>query len=280
MNYLEVVNRSAHPLPWAEGDNIPWNDPAFSERMLMEHLSQEHDAASRRFEIIDRHVAWIRQTVLHGFTTHILDLGCGPGLYSSRLAQAGHVCVGIDFSPASIRYASEHAQFAGLNCRYTCQDVRTAEFGSGYGLAMMIFGEFNVFRPTDARLILQKAYAALDPGGVLLLEPSTFDHVKAMGQEKPEWYTRQHGLFSDTPYLCLEDHYWDEHARVSTMRYFIVDAATAQVTRYASSQQAYTEEDLAVLLRDCGFSGVVFYPSLMGVGDSAQQMFMAVTARK
>lgn len=35
----------------------------------------------------------------------MLDLGCGPGLYSHRLATLGHRVHGIDFGPASIAYA-------------------------------------------------------------------------------------------------------------------------------------------------------------------------------
>ena len=59
---LDLVERKAVPEPWAEGDNIPWSESGFSGRMLAEHLSQEHDLASRRFEIIDRHTEWqIRQ---------------------------------------------------------------------------------------------------------------------------------------------------------------------------------------------------------------------------
>ena len=30
----DLVNRSMPPGPWEEGDNIPWNDPQFSRRML------------------------------------------------------------------------------------------------------------------------------------------------------------------------------------------------------------------------------------------------------
>ena len=39
----------------------------------------------------------------------VLDLGCGPGLYVHRLSAMGCECVGMDFSPASIRHASESA---------------------------------------------------------------------------------------------------------------------------------------------------------------------------
>src|SRR5512139_3854349 len=108
MNLLELTHLTT-PLPWQEGDNIPWNEAGFSERMLQEHLSQAHDAASRRFATIDRHVEWIHHEMLDGQTGHVLDLGCGPGLYTSRLAQLGHSCHGIDFSPASINYARETA---------------------------------------------------------------------------------------------------------------------------------------------------------------------------
>ena len=44
---LDIVDREPNPTPWSEGDNIPWDDSDFSERMLAEHLSQEHDLASR-----------------------------------------------------------------------------------------------------------------------------------------------------------------------------------------------------------------------------------------
>ena len=280
MNLIDLINRTKHPLPWAEGDGIPWNDPAFSERMLKEHLSQDHDAASRRFEKIDRHVAWIRQTVLHGFPTRILDLGCGPGLYSSRLAQYGHTCTGIDFSPASVRYAIERAQQLGLNCAFTCQDIREADYGSGYGLAMLIFGEFNVFKPADARLILKRAYDALSPSGSLLLEPSTFLHTENLGKQAASWYSVKSGLFFDAPHINMEDNHWDSATRTSTTRYFIVDAHTSQVTRYASTYQAYTDAELSALLEECGFSGVTFYPSMLGVPDEDQSGFIAVTARK
>ena len=158
MNLNEVVHRTMRPRPWAEGEKIPWNDPDFSRRMLKEHLTQAHDAASRRTPTIKKHVNWIHHSVLGDRPSHILDLGCGPGLYSSRLAALGHTCHGIDFSPASISYAKKHA---GKKCRFTQADVRTAEFGRGYDLAMFIYGEFNVFTKPDARGILKKAYEAL-----------------------------------------------------------------------------------------------------------------------
>ena len=90
MDLDDLVHRQSRPIAWQEGDNIPWSEPGFSTRMLREHLTQEHNAASRREALIDRHVAWIHEALLESRPAHVLDLGCGRGLYASRLARLGH----------------------------------------------------------------------------------------------------------------------------------------------------------------------------------------------
>ena len=95
LNLLGVLNRVPIPEPYSEGSKIPWDDLEFSKRMLKYHLSQDHDAASRRLNIIDKHVKFI-DTITAG-PTRMLDLGCGPGFYTSRLTSLGYRCRGIDF---------------------------------------------------------------------------------------------------------------------------------------------------------------------------------------
>ena len=46
MNLSDLIARKTPPDPWTEGEKIPWNNHAFSARMLHEHLSQEHNTAS------------------------------------------------------------------------------------------------------------------------------------------------------------------------------------------------------------------------------------------
>jgi SAM-dependent methyltransferase len=273
---LDLVRRAPMPEPWAEGDKIPWNDPAFSERMLVEHLSQLHDGASRRAGLIDRHVTWIHRQLLNERPSRVLDLGCGPGLYTSRLAELGHSCVGIDFSPASIRYAREHASAAGLDCIYHDGDLREVAFGSNFDLVMMIYGELNVFQPSHARAILRRAREALVPGGQLLLEVHTERAVRAMGEAPRSWITAERGLFWPRPHLRLDESFWDEKNRVATHRYAIIDAETAAVARYAETQQAYTDDEYHSLLARCGFTVTGIQPSLTGDSAGDGSLFVIV----
>ncbi len=280
MELSDLVTRTPRPAPWAEGEKIPWNDPGFSARMLREHLSQEHDAASRRYAVIDRQVEWLYKVQLGGRPAPVLDLGCGPGLYTSRLSGRGCQCIGIDFSPASIAYARQQARDGKLDCKYIEGDLRTTTFGHGFSLVMFIFGELNVFRPQEARLILQKAYKSLNQGGLVVLEPHTFEAVRALGEHPSNWYSASGGLFSEGPHLCLQENFWDETSCTATQRYFIVDVLTGAVTRYAFTTQAYTHEQYRSLLQECGFREVEFHPSLVGKESEETRDLLVVTARK
>jgi SAM-dependent methyltransferase len=246
--------------------------------MLEEHLSQKHDAASRRFDRIDHHMSWIDGEILSHRPSRVLDLGCGPGLYTERLARLGHECVGIDYSPASIEYARERARRSQLRCSYLEEDIRTAPYGKDFDLALLIFGEFNVFSPEDGRSILERARAALSRRGVLLLEVHTVSAVREIGERHPSWYTADSGLFSDRPHLCLRESSWETSGKTATERYFIVDAHTGVATRHGATIQAYSDAEYQSLLRDCGFARVDFRPSLSGEAEDVESHFFVVLA--
>lgn len=278
---LDVVERSREPAPWSEGDNIPWNDPEFSERMLAEHLSQEHDLASRRSETIDRHVLWIFAEILGSRPARLLDLACGPGFYTTRLARMGCECVGIDFSPASIRHAKETAAAdPDLSCTYHQADLRDGPFGEGFDLATMLYGQFNVFPRETGLEILRKARAALKPGGSLVLEFQSAELIRKAGEAGPSWYSTREGLFSAAPHLVLQENFWHAEARASTTRWLVIDARTGSVRSHALSNEAYTEEELAEALRSVGFQDVRGVTSLSGDATAGDEDLPVVVARR
>jgi SAM-dependent methyltransferase len=200
-------------------------------------------------------------------------------LYASRLAHFGHQVTGIDYSPASITYAQKQAARQDQSITYIHADIREADYGSGYDAALQIFGEINVFKPDDLRKILAKIHQALKPGGRLILEPHSFAVIKKMGQLPPSWHSSEGGLFSPAPHLVLTENFWDAEQRSATIRYFVVEAVSGNVIRYAQSLQAYTNEEYKNLLLSRGFDEIRFYPSLTGQPDPSQEALIAITAR-
>lgn len=240
---------------WQGAYKIPWDDPDFSRRMLREHLSQDHDMASRRTQWIDKQVAWIHEHLLGGKPSSILDLGCGPGFYSHRLADRGHRCHGIDFGPASIEYAKQHNP-APSQSTFALGDIRYAPFGGPYDLAMILFGEFNVFAPAEALAILQKVRASLHPDGCLILEMQTYEAVERAGQVAPSEQQCEFGLFSDQPYNCRTESRWLPDEQVAVQAFSVTDTADGQTRAYRSTTRAWSDDDLVDLLSQAGFGEV------------------------
>jgi SAM-dependent methyltransferase len=297
VNLTDLIARfDTPPEPWSEGRTIPWDDPAFSARMLKEHLSQLHDGASRRDALIDQHVAFIKRECLSQSPARILDLGCGPGLYCLRLAEHGHDCTGIDFGPASIDYAKAEASRRGLYCRFELGDIRTASFesdpqpsdsqtsgnplsasgeGAGGGvshsfdLVMLLYGELNLFEPADTDALLQRCRDALAPDGRLLLEVHSYDLTKRTGERPPRWSVVQSGLFSDQPHLRCDQSFWLEATQHAAGRHWIVDAATGETTLYGWTQKAYADGEYEALLTRNGLRIAARHPSLTGAPDEA-----------
>ena len=237
---------------------IPWNEPAFSQRMLANHLSQEHDWASRRRRIISRHVDWLtgeldKGAPEPGSPADVLDLGCGPGFYTQLLAERGHHCVGVDFSPASIEYAREKAAASSLDIEYVLGDIRDFREMRQFDCIMLIFGEINVFSKEDARSIITNCAGMLRPGGFFLLEAHTFEAVLATGTAPATWQALEQGLFSDRPHLFLQRNHWDKSTSCAVSNYFVLDAASAEVSRFSSVMQSYADVEYEGMLRRAGF---------------------------
>jgi SAM-dependent methyltransferase len=277
---LDVVERP--PLrPWAEDEKIPWHEAGFSQRMLREHLTQAHDAASRRLELVDRHVRWL-DGLLGGAPGRILDLACGPGLYSIRFARLGHRCVGLDFSPASIQHARSTREEGAERCEFQLRDLRKGEYGRDFDLALLIFGELNVFQREEASAILSAAHAALAPAARLVLEVHTFESIRAIGMQQSTWYASAGGLFSDDAHVCLKETAWDPALQATTERYFVIDAASGAVSRHGATIQAYAEHEYDALLQNAGFTRVQRHASLSGEAEpeGGQEMLFVLTAQR
>jgi hypothetical protein len=124
----------------------------------------------------------------------------------------------------------------------------------------------------------------LKPGGRLLLEPSTFAAIHALGLPGPSWYAAQAGLWSARPHLVLQDNAWDAATSTAVERYVVVDAATGDLAQYGMTTRAFQPDELAAQLAEIGFEEITVYPSLLGRADHpfAQDHagFYAVLAQK
>ena len=270
MTFDEFVALASSEARWEGVTKLPWNEAAFSARMLREHLSQLHDGASRRLSTIERHVSWIHNVVLKGRPQSVLDLGCGPGFYTQRLAALGHDVLGLDIAPAAIDYARSHARAEAQRLRYELADFTVAPLAGPFDFAMMIHGEFNTLSREQASRLLGRIARTLARTGSLLLEVHRIDVVEAMGNRGRRWFAVQSGLFGDVPHVRLDESRWDAQQAQAVNLNWVIDGETRTVTRFGTVTQGYSHDEYGRLLRESGFSRLDCYPALTGESSDAQ----------
>lgn len=235
---------------WDGRYKIPWDEAGFSSRMLDFHLCPDHDMASRRSEGVALLSSWIHTAFCQEKGRRILDLGCGPGLYMAELARLGHELRGIDFGPASVNYGKATLP---AGCVIEEGDIRKAEFGEGWDLVLLLYGELNVFSPDECRDILARAWKALKPGGRLLFEAYTHEGARAIGEGPRDWYAAQGGLFSASPHVCLTENFWLDEVSTSVQRFHVHELGEGNWTVYRSTTKAWTDDEWRALGLEAGF---------------------------
>ena len=103
---LEKINTRPKPFEFNTTSDL-WTDEYTSKQMLSFHLNEKVDISSRNAAFIERSAEWIASHFNVGAGTKIADFGCGPGLYTTRLAGKQADVIGIDFSKRSLKYAQE-----------------------------------------------------------------------------------------------------------------------------------------------------------------------------
>jgi ubiquinone/menaquinone biosynthesis C-methylase UbiE len=262
----KIYHRPDPPAPWTDAGNLPWNEPAFSERMLREHLDESHGAASRITSERMMQLDWLWDKLGLQPEMRLLDVTCGPGLYSVELARRGVEVVGVDFSPASLAYAKNLAANAGVSnrCAFIEQDARQVEYETAaFDAALFIYGQLAVFKRDEAQTLLTRIAGALKPGGRLAVE--LLDQERVDKAKSNWWFTDNQGLWGDRPFLHLGERCWHEAEQISIERFYILHLETGKFDHITLCDQTYAAETMVGMMRQAGFESVEVYPRWDGL---------------
>jgi SAM-dependent methyltransferase len=97
----------------------------------------------------------------------VLDLGCGTGRVSVRLARRGHRVTGVDLEPAFLEEAAQRAQAWKVDLDTVAADARSFELGRRFDLVLAPMQLVQLFDGSEERLAMLNAVAAhLRPAGL------------------------------------------------------------------------------------------------------------------
>jgi len=272
-----LFNLQQPPEPFTPGEALFWDDPHISSQMLAFHLDPQQDAASRRPEVIQRSAAWIAAELRLPPGSAILDLGCGPGLYTTHLACMGHRVTGVDYSRRSIEYASAQARQNGLAITYRYQNYLDLTDAAQYDAVLLIYGDFCPLSPAQRAVLLANVRRALKPGGAFVFDVSTRMCRKKYGSRNG-WQVLQSGFWKPGLHLLLEDGFDYPESSIWLDQAVVIEA-DGKLSVYRMWFQDYTREMITAELQANGFMVESLWGDLTGGPYTQDGEWIGIVAR-
>jgi SAM-dependent methyltransferase len=251
--FHDLVAINARPAVFARTSTVElWTDPHISAQMLTYHLDGTQDVSSYRTEFIDRSVAWLTERFGLGTGRRVADLGCGPGLYTSRLARTGAAVTGVDVSAHSIGYAERTARDEGLAVSYLNRNYLALDLPERFDLIIMIMRDYSALLPEARAALLSVVRRHLAPGGAFVFD---VDSLAAFAQrrERAEYApSLMDGFWSDRPYFGFVNGYRYEAERVFLEKFEIIEADRTRT--FLNWVQHYDAESLTAELAGGGLA--------------------------
>lgn len=255
-----------------------WTDPHISERMLRYHLDDEASGASRPSGFADRAVSWMSETFGLGPGARIVDLGCGPGQYTLRLARTGADVTGVDVSERSIAHATASADRAGLDIRHLVADYLEWEPDERFDLALMIYNDYGAMSPEQRHRLLQRLEGLLEPGGAFVFDVASIAGMAEVEEVATYAPQMMNGFWAPAPYHGFLNTFVYAEERASVDRYEIVERDRTRT--FWTWTQYFDPESLGAELTSAGFERSQVLGDVAGAPYDPAAPEFAVIARR
>jgi len=277
-NFLSTILKYSQKPPLFEpGETLFWDDPHISKGMLEAHLNHDHDAASRKHATIDNEVRHLVSSGILKPGDRVLDLGCGPGLYSSWLAENGMKVTGVDISRRSLDYANNYARENGLDIDYRLINFFDIDYSNEFDAVIQTHGELCTFPDEKRDELLAKLHRALKPGGLLIFDVTTRTQRMRDGLRNG-WYVSEGGFWRPVRHLVLEQGFDYPEDDVWLDQYIVID--NENVTVYNNWFHDHTLQSIRQVLENGGFNVIHAWNDLTGSPYAEGGDWIAIVGRR
>lgn len=267
---MRIINKK--PVLFEKSNHIIWTDPYIQQQILKKHLDFLSDEASRKQESVVKIVNFILTHTRSA--SRLLDLGCGPGLYASLLANENYSVTGVDFNKASIDYAMTKPN----GVKYILNDYLANYPHGEYDVIIMIYCDMGTHSDSDRDRLLKNIYNSLTEDGVFIFDVFSEGIIRDR-QENQSWEYAPHGGFwGKSEYLLLSETFHYPKNKVFAYQYNLIQEET--VKHFIIWERYYSEKEITEILKKAGFREISIHKKLLGKNDFTSSSEIFIVARK
>ena len=206
----------------------------------------------------------------------LLDLACGTGSVSVRLAEQGYEVIGVDLSPEMLSEAQNKAYSAGQNILFLCQDMTALDlYGTVDAAVCTLDGLCHLPDEESVSAALGKVSLFMNPGGVFLFDVnSVYKHRAVLGNNTFVYDTDdvycvwQNTLLSDGVTVQMDLDFFEP----------VSDAGDYVRQSERFTERAYPRETLEAMLKKAGFTVLDVFDgySEKPAHDTSERLLFAV----
>lgn len=272
---LEQLNK--RPDLYQQSKANIWSDPHISKGMLKAHFNKDLESATRKLDFVKKSVIWITNTFPPQQYPKLIDLGCGPGIYTELFHHHGYQVTGIDLSERSICYAKTSALKNNFNINYLLGDYTSFDLNEHYDLITLIYCDFGVFSTKSREKLLNKVYNMLNPNGALIFD--VFTPLKYQGMiETKTWEISNGGFWYNDKHLILNAFYRYDDSNTYLNQHAVI--AQNKVTYYNIWEHTFTLSELKSDLTQAGFKNISFFKNVIGEPYQRPSQTICVVVKK
>jgi len=180
---------------------------------------------------------------------NILDLACGTGNVTNRLARRNYKITGIDISPEMLSIAQSKALEQGLKVKYLNQDMINFEIKQKFDCIISMCDGINyILEDEDLEKVFKRVYFTLEDNGLFIFDISSFYKISLILGNNV--YAEN---YDDAAYIW--QNYFDENTNICQLDLILFIRKSNMFERFQEThyQRAYTIEEISNLLRKTNF---------------------------
>ena len=182
--------------------------------------------------------------------TLLLDLACGTGEFSLRLAKRGIEVIGVDMSEDMLSIAREKSVETQTDILFLCQKAEELDlYGTVDGAVCCMDSINHITDAENLKTALERVSLFLEKGCLFVFDVNTpYKHENVLSDNT--------FVFEEENIYCVWQNFYNKENAVTdiSLDFFVEEDGLYERFSESFSERAYTVDFLENLLKDAGFS--------------------------